>query len=78
MPDTPDNDLVKQNLRKAEVEWAIRMPMFPMREYEGALRFMVDTFHRHTCTSTFEYLGRDVTISFKAGDFTRVFGIPGG
>lgn len=75
--DTPDNDLVKQNLHKAQVEWAVRMPVFPIREYEGALRFMVDTFERHTCTNTFEYLRRDVTISFKAGDFTGVFGIPG-
>lgn len=74
--DTPNDHAVKNNIRKAQVEWAIRMPVFCIREYEGFLETMIDAYNRFSKTSSFSYLEWDLVISFRAADFTRVFGIP--
>ena len=58
------------------MEWAIRMPFFCIQEYEGFLRAMIETYGRGSRKSTFQYLGKDLVVSFKAANFTRVFGIP--
>ena len=50
---------------------------FLHRAYEGCLRAMIETYGRTSRRSTFQYLGRDLVVSFRAADFTRVFGIPG-
>ena len=50
---------------------------FCIREYEGCLCAMIKTYGRASRKSTFQYLDRDMVVSFKAADFTRVFGIPG-
>ena len=75
--ETPDNHHVKASIRKAQVEWVVQMPVFCIREYEGFLRIMIETYDRFSQTSTFEYLGCNLIVSFKPADFTRVFGIPG-
>ena len=73
----PDDHPIKASIKRAQVEWAIRMPVFCIREYEGCLRAMIETYDRTSQRSTFQYLGRDLVVSFKAANFTRVFGIPG-
>ncbi len=75
--ETPDDHPVKASIRRAQVEWAIQMPIFCIRDYEGYLRTMIETYGRASRRSTFQYLGRNLVVSFKAADFTRVFGIPG-
>jgi hypothetical protein len=75
--ENPDNHPAKASMRRAQVEWAVRMPVFCIREYEGFLRTMIEAYDRFSRTSTFSYLGKNVVISFRAADFTRVFGIPG-
>ena len=63
---------MKNNIRRA-----IRMSIFCIPDYEGFLHTMIDTYDRFSRTNSFSYLGRDLVISYKATDFTRVFGIPG-
>ena len=75
--ETPDTHPVKASIRRAQVEWAIRMPIFCIRDYKGFLRTMIETYGRSSWRSTFEYLDRDLVVSFKPTDFTRVFGILG-
>ena len=53
------------------------MTDFCIQDYEGFLRTMIKTYGRASRKSTFPYLGRDLVVSFKAADFTRVFGILG-
>ena len=53
------------------------MPVFCIRDYEGFLHIMVDTYDGFSRTNLFLYLGRDLVISYKATNFTRVFGILG-
>ena len=38
---------------------------------------IIETYDRVSRTSSFPYLGKNLVVSYKAGDFTRVFGIPG-
>ena len=52
------------------------MSIFCIPDYEGFLHTMIDTYDRFSRTNSFSYLGRDLVISYKAADFTRVFGIP--
>lgn len=59
------------------MEWVFRMPVFCIQDYEGALRTMIETYGKASRKNTFPYLGRDLIVSFKATDCTRVFGIPG-
>ena len=40
------------------------------------MRTIIETYDRVSRTSSFLYLGRDFVVSYEAGDFTRVFGIP--
>ena len=75
--ETPDNHQVKASIRKAQVEWVVQMPVFCIRDYEGFLLIMIETYDRFSRTSTFEYLGCNLVVSFKSADFTRVFGILG-
>lgn len=75
--ETPDNHLVKTSIRKAQVEWAIQMPVFCIRDYKGFLDTMIETYDRFYRNSLFTYLGHDLVISFRLANFTRVFGIPG-
>ena len=75
--ETPDDHPIKASIKRAQVEWAIRMPVFCIRDYEGCLRAMIETYGRASRRSTFQYLDRDLVVSFKAADFTRVFGIRG-
>ena len=53
------------------------MPVFCIRDYEGFLRIMIETYDRFSRSSTFKYLGCKLTVSFKPANFTRVFGVPG-
>ena len=71
-----NNHAVKASIGRAQVEWAIRMLMFCIQDYKGFLHTMITTYDKVSRTSSFPYLGRDLVVSYKAGDFTRVFGIP--
>ena len=44
----PDTHLVKASIRKAQVEWAIRMPLFCIGDFEGVLRSMIEAYDRHS------------------------------
>ena len=72
-----DNHMVKASIRRAQVEWAIRVLVFCIRDYEGFLRTMIEAYDRVSRTSSFPYLEKDLVVSYKAGDFMRVFGISG-
>lgn len=74
---TPDAHFLKGQLRRAGVHWAIQMPLPSIREYEGPLRGMIDTFDRDSRRSTLKYCGTEIQISFSAQEISRVFGIPG-
>ena len=75
--ENPDTHLVKASIQKAQVEWAIWMPVFYIRDFEGILCIMIEAYDRHSHRSSVPYLGYDVVVSFRPADFTRVFGIPG-
>ena len=62
---------------RAKVEWAIRMLIFCICNYEGFLCTMIEAYDRASRRSSFPYLERDLVVSFKAADFIRVFDIPG-
>ncbi len=64
-------------LKKFEVHWAIQMPIFAIKDYEGFLHIMLETFDKHSRMTTVWYHKRNLTISFKAIEFTRVFGVLG-
>ncbi len=49
---------------------------FCIRDYKGFLHAMIETYGRASRRSSFEYLDKDLVVSFKATDFTQVFGIP--
>ena len=68
--ETPDNHLVKASIRKAQAEWVVQMPVFCIRDYERFLRIMIETYDRFSRSSTFEYLGCKLTVSFRLADFT--------
>ena len=53
------------------------MPFFCIRDYDGALQMLVDSFDRHAYMSNFEHLGYNLKITFSKEKFMRVFGIPG-
>lgn len=44
--ETLDNHHVKANIRKAQVEWVIQMPVFCIRDYEGFLCIMIEMYDR--------------------------------
>ena len=75
--DTPDTDVIKKILVRAQVHQAIQLPIFSIRLFESILRTMVGSYDQRSRTSTFQYKQHQVTVSFKPNDFTRVFGIPG-
>ena len=68
--ETPDDHPIKASIRRAQVEWAIQMPTFCIRDNEGCLRAMIETYGKTYQRSTIQYLGRDLVVSFKATDFT--------
>ena len=72
-----DTHLVKESIRKAQVERVIRLPLFCIRDFEGVLRSMIKAYDRHSRRCSIPYLGHNLVISFRPADFTRVFGIPG-
>ena len=72
-----DDHLVKASIRRAQVEWAIQMPVFCIRHFEGVLHTMLGAYDRHSRRSSFPYLGQDLVISFQPANFTKVFDIPG-
>ena len=74
---TPETDQIKQILIRAQVHWAIQLPIFSIRVFEPVLRTMIKTYSAQSSTSTFMYKEHQMTVSFKPRDFTRVFGIPG-
>ena len=69
--------MVKASIRKAQVEWVVQMPVFCIRDYEGFLRIMIETYDRFSRSSTFKYLGCKLIVSFRRADFTWVFSILG-
>ena len=75
--ETPNDHAVKASIKRAQVEWAIWMPVFCIRDYEDFLHTMIETYGKSSQWSTFECLDKDLVVSFKVVDFTRVFGIPG-
>jgi hypothetical protein len=60
--ENPDTHQAKASMRRAQVEWAVKMPVFCIREYEGFLRTMIEAYDRFSRTSTFSYLGRNVVV----------------
>ena len=75
--ETPEADQIKQILVRAQVHWAIQLPIFSIRLFKLVLRTMIKTYNRHSRTSAFMYKKHQMTVSFNSRDFTRVFGIPG-
>lgn len=63
--ETPESDQIKQILVRAQVHWAIQLPIFSIRLFESVLRTMIKTYSPHTRTSTFMYKRHQMTISFK-------------
>ena len=74
--ETVDTKVIKQTLVRAQVHWAIQLPVFSIRLFELILRTMIETYNKNNRTSTFFYKKHRMTISFKWRDFSRVFGIP--
>jgi hypothetical protein len=68
-----DTHTTKASMRRAQVEWAIKMLVFCIGDYEGFLRTIIETYDRFSRTSTFSYLGRAVVVSYKAADFTSLW-----
>lgn len=58
--ETPDTHFLKGQLHRAQVHWAVQMPLFPIKEYEGPLRGMIDTFDRFSRSSTLKYCGTEI------------------
>ena len=69
--------MVKASIRKSQVEWAIRMPLFCIQDFESVLRSMIEAYDRHSRRCSIPYLGHNIMVSFRPTDFARVFGIPG-
>lgn len=71
-----DDILVKTQLGRARVHWAIQMPIFAIRDFEPCLRMMIKSYNDELRSFSFKYQHTDVTVSFAPDDFARVFGIP--
>lgn len=75
--ETPHDEPMKTQLRQAQVQWAIQMPIFCIKDFEVVLWAMIGAYDPHRRQSVFDYEHRQITVSFASTRFTRVFGIPG-
>ncbi|XP_057855203.2 uncharacterized protein LOC131064892 [Cryptomeria japonica] len=74
--ETPLDHVTKDSLRRAQVDHAIQMPTFNIKEFEPILRTMVSGYNPQERASVIQFQGCTVRVSFKPEDFRRVFGIP--
>lgn len=67
--------MTKDSLRKAQVDHAIQMPTFSIKDFEPILRTMVPGYNPQERASVIQFQGCTVRVSFKLEDFRMVFGI---
>lgn len=71
----PDH-VIKDSLRKAQVDHAIQMPTFNIKDFEPVLWTMVSRYNPQERASIIQFQGCTIRVSFKPEDFKRVFGVP--
>lgn len=74
--ENPPDHVMKESLKKAQVDHAMQMPIFNIKEFEPVLWTMVSGYNPHERASVIQFQGHTVQVSFKAEDFRHVFGIP--
>lgn len=67
--------MTKESVRRAQVDHAIQMPTFNIKEFEPVLRTMVLGYNPQERALVIQFQGHTVQVSFKPKDFRQVFGI---
>ena len=68
--------MLKEALRKVEVDIIISMPIFDLKEFKPVLRMIIARYDKKGHKSMIQYFQQTLTILYFVKEINKVFGVP--